>query len=80
MASAVLPSRHFRVPEFDLRGMFVDYLAATNASVVVLQHGSTVDACGNPLQKLFAVTKWLEFLQLVLHAAPSRVCEQTASP
>ena len=43
-------SIHFRVPEFDRRETFVEYLAATNASVVELQHGAMVDACGTPLQ------------------------------
>ena len=28
----------------------MEYLAAANASVVELQHGATVDACGTPLQ------------------------------
>ena len=40
LASSVLQYRHFRVPAFDRRGTFVDYLAAALRKI---QHRATVD-------------------------------------
>ena len=54
-ADRTLHPQFFRAVTFESQSLaeektFVVYLAATNASVVELQHGATVDACATPLQ------------------------------